>query len=76
MLRTKNMITDGSKVGYNNAALQINRTQKAQKEELQQELDKQSTYVEKFNASMASLNFSVEQLTNAIGFLDVLIRNW
>lgn len=76
MLRTKNMITDGSKVGYNNAALQINRTQKVQKEELQQELDKQSTYVEKFNASMASLNFSVEQLTNAICFLDVLIRNW
>lgn len=70
------MITDGSKVGYNNAALQINRTQKAQKEELQAELDKQSTYVEKFNTSMASLNFSVEQLTNAICFLDVLIRNW
>lgn len=76
MLRTKNMITDGSKVGYNNAALQINRTQKVQKEELQAELDKQSTYVEKFNTSMALLNFSVEQLTNAIGFLDVLIRNW
>ena len=70
------MITDGSKVGYNNAALQINRTQKVQKEMLQQELDKQSAYVDTFNASMTSLNFAVEQLTNAIGFLDTLIRNW
>ena len=76
MLRTKNLITDGTKVGYNNAALQINRIQKVQKDELQEELNKQSTYVEQFNTNMSILNGSVAKLDNAIEFLHLLISSW
>lgn len=76
MLRTKNLITNGTLQGYNNAVLQINRTQKQQKSELQSVYKEQVKYAEEFDKKYAELKSAVEALNNAVEFLELLARSW
>lgn len=76
MLRTKNLITNGTLQGYNNAVLQINRTQKQQKSELQSVYREQVKYAEEFDNKYAELKSAVEVLNNAVEFLELLARSW
>ena len=52
MLRTRNLITDGSQVGYNNAALQINRSQKQKKDYLDNLMNEQIKLSNSFSNSL------------------------
>lgn len=76
MLKTTNLITNGELSSYNNAALQINRQEKAKSDYLDNMLLEQEQQTESFHKELSKLNSALEPLNNAVGFLHLLIARW
>ena len=76
MLKTTNLITNGELGSYNNAALQINRQEKAKSDYLDNMLLEQEQQTESFHKELSKLNSALEPLNNAVGFLHLLVARW